>query len=88
MVGMPHGGGPGVSVGGPGGPSAHALSHLNPSAHPQMFQQHQQQMAARKYPHHFEFPPPKSRLGLFSLSCYLLLSSLRDLDRCLVIACI
>lgn len=46
MVGMPQGGG----QAGPGAPSAHALSHLNPSAHPQMYQQQQQQqMQASEY---------------------------------------
>ena len=42
MMGMPQGG-PGVS----GGPSAHAMQHLNPQINPQ-FIQNQQQMQARK----------------------------------------
>lgn len=47
MVGMPHGVGgvPGVSTG--GGPSAHALSHLNPGNPQQIFQQQQMQQARK-----------------------------------------
>lgn len=47
MVGMPHGVGgvPGVSSG--GGPSAHALSHLNPGNPQQLFQQQQMQQVCK-----------------------------------------
>ena len=44
MSGLPPGaGGPAQSAPGNGGPSAHALSHLNPAGQAQMFQQQQQQ---------------------------------------------
>lgn len=52
MVGMPHGVGgvPGVSSG--AGPTAHALSHLNPGNAQQIFQQQQQMQQARKLVSH------------------------------------
>ena len=69
VMGMPQGGGP-------AGPNAHAMSHLNPNLHnQQMYQQQQQIQQASKYIVHPELYWWTCVLGAFCVSGDFVLSS-------------